>query len=107
MRIAFVTFYDGAGSGVRVLGSLAQSKGHEVRLFILHHFRIVENSSPMQCPNAMQSICNGSFRVKKSDLHPITEHEIQLCVSMLAEGQYDLIALSSRSTDMPEALRLI
>ena len=107
MRIAFVTFYDGAGSGVRVLGSLAQSKGHDVRLFILHHFRIVENSSPMQCPNAMQSICNGTFRVKKSDLHPITEHEIQLCISALLEGQYDLIALSSRSTDMPEALHLI
>lgn len=107
MRIAFVTFYDGAGSGVRVLGSLAKSKGHDVRLFILHHFRIVENSSPMQCPNAMQSICNGQFRVKKSDLQPITEHEIQLCVSELVEGQYDLIALSSRSTDMPEALRLI
>ncbi len=107
MRIALVTFYDGAGSGVRVLGSLAQSKGHEVRLFILHHFRIIENNTPLQCPNAMQSICNGSFRVKKSDVYPITEHEIELCIAALVEGQYDLIALSSRSTDMPEALRLI
>lgn len=107
MRIGFVTFHDGAGSGVRLLASLARSKGHYVRLFILHHFRIIENSSPMQCPNAMQSICNGTFRVKKSDLYPITEHEIQLCIAALVEGQYDLIACSSRSTDTPEALRLI
>lgn len=107
MRIALITFYDGAGSGIRSLASLALQGGHDVRLLVMHQFRIITHDTFLAHSNAMQSICNGQFRVKKSDLHPISANEIELCLNEIKKGNYDLIGVSSRSIDQDEATELI
>lgn len=107
MRIALITFHDAGGSGARVLAALAKQMGHKITLLILHQFRIIEATEPCRNPTAMQSICSGKFRVKKSDLIPISTKEIEICVDTIAKKHIDLIGISSRSVDLQDAVNLI
>jgi hypothetical protein len=98
MKIALINCHEEMATGLRILASIAKSRGHDVHIIIVHGYEIksVAETQPEES-NEVLTCVNGQIRTKLIGVTQTTPHEWALFRNALIDFQPDLVGLGSRS----------